>query len=108
MTYAEWRSEGTRLFGPDAERWQFICPACGHITTPADWRAAGADDGEIAFSCIGRHIEGAREAFGGKGAGPCNYAGGGLFRLNPVEVEGGRYFAFAKPAAVLGQTGGAA
>ncbi len=87
MPVAEWRALGRKLFGDDEKAWRFRCPVCGFVATPADWHKAGANDGEIAFSCIGRHVDGAAEAFidnGGKG--PCTYAGGGLFRLNPVEV----------------------
>jgi len=39
-----------------------------------------------AFSCIGRLETPATDAFSGK-KGPCNYAGGGLFQLNPIYVE---------------------
>ena len=50
----------------------------------ADWKAAGATQGEIAFSCVGRHLPNAGEF--GQRPGPCNYAGGGLFAINPVTV----------------------
>ena len=49
-----------------------------------DWRDAGASEGEIAFSCVGRRLDG-QDAFD-DGKGPCTYAGGGLFKLNPVHV----------------------
>lgn len=98
MTLAEWKREGTRLFGPNMGAWRWKCPACGHVAKAQDWTDAGAPEGAIAFSCIGRWIEGSREAFG-EGEGPCNYAGGGLIGMNPVEVDGGHYFAFAPPAA---------
>lgn len=95
MTHAEWKAEAVRRFGPDSNEWRFVCPCCGHVASVKDWRAAGAKDGEIAFSCIGRRAATAREAFD-KGKGPCNYAGGGLFKLNPTEVDGEKYFAFAE------------
>ncbi|MFH1609603.1 MAG: VVA0879 family protein, partial [Candidatus Bipolaricaulota bacterium] len=98
MTVSEWRALGRRLFGDDEDRWRFECPVCGFVATPADWRAAGATGGEVAFSCIGRHVEGSAEAFVDRGKGPCTYAGGGLFRLNPVEVvdeKGGIHEVFA-------------
>ena len=65
----------------------------------------------MAFSCVGRNLGVGEEAkvaaaaFKGKG-GPCNYAGGGLFGLNPVEVNTGpdtkpvRLFAFADASSV--------
>jgi hypothetical protein len=95
MTYEEWMVEGERRYGPDKMKWRFKCPVCGCVATPEDWKKAGAGEGSIAFSCIGRWIEGSRAAFEGKGKGPCTYAGGGLFGLNPIEVEGERYFDFA-------------
>lgn len=104
MTLQEWEDEGTRLFGPDKMAWRFKCPCCGHVATPADWEKAGAKENAVAFSCVGRWQGAKREAFG-EGEGPCNYAGGGLFRLNPVIVTApdGKtqsVFAFAEPAEV--------
>ena len=40
----------------------------------------------MAFSCIGRTI-GAKGKTFARAGGPCDYAGGGLIRLNPVAVE---------------------
>lgn len=88
MTQKEWEAEGERRFGPDRWKWRFVCPVCGYVATPEKWKEVGASSGEAAYSCIGRHTAHAKEAFRGnpKGRGPCTYAGGGLFRLNPVEV----------------------
>lgn len=96
MTEQEWHEEGVRRFGPDEMTWKFVCPACGHIATPADWKKVGASESHVAFSCVGRFMDKSRDAFA-KGSGPCNYAGGGLIGLNPVSLEGrkGRFFAFA-------------
>jgi hypothetical protein len=96
MTKDEWETKGQKRFGPDKMQWKFICPCCGHIASVAEWQAIGAAVGEVAFSCIGRHMDKPREALGGKGKGPCNYAGGGLFKLNPVSVDGHQVFAFAE------------
>lgn len=105
ITLAEWRAKATALFGPCNLDWRFICPACGHVASVQDWKDAGAPATSAAFSCVGRWTGAAREAFG-TGDGPCNYAGGGLFRLNPVAVvdpDGHvtHAFAFADPAPVL-------
>lgn len=101
ITQADWEAEGTRLFGPDKMQWRFVCPACGHIAAVKDWQAAGAPEGAVAFSCIGRWAGAKREAFG-EGDGPCNYAGGGLIGLNPVRVlanngKESNLFEFAEP-----------
>lgn len=90
LTVKAWMAEGKERFGPDMRKWRFVCPVCGYVAAVEDWRAAGAPDA-VAVSCIGRYGEyakRAREAFGQEGPGPCNYAGGGLFALNPVEVTG--------------------
>ncbi len=87
MLYANWLVEGERRFGPDQMNWRFVCPVCGYVQSVADYKAAGAPSTAAGFSCLGRWMEGSREAFGEKGAGPCNYAGGGLFGFNPVAVE---------------------
>lgn len=87
LKYAEWRAEGMKRFGQDEMKWRFRCPCCGHIATGEDYEAAGAPQNAIGFSCIGRWIGAKRQSLGGRGPGPCDYAGGGLFRLGPVEVE---------------------
>lgn len=86
LSIAEWRAEGAKRFGEDSLNWRFVCPSCGHVASIKDWRDAGASEGAAAFSCVGRFTKDPpSDAFGGK-KGPCNYAGGGLFRLNPVIV----------------------
>lgn len=109
LTHAEWIAEAERRFGPDAMKWRFVCPSCGHVASVKDWKDAGATEGMVAFSCVGRLLPKAAE-FGQRGKGPCNYAGGGLFRLNPVTVtKDGKdhdVFEFAEPssAAAPGDT----
>lgn len=90
ITHAEWTAEAKALYGDNAMEWRFVCPVCEHVAAVKDWREADAPEGAIAFSCVGRYVGGkVRNAFEGTGKGPCNYAGGGLFRLNPVIVTGG-------------------
>lgn len=89
ITYDEWIKEAQARFGTDSMRWKFVCPVCGHVASVADWKRVGAGEGEVAFSCVGRHIASAKQAFEENGTGPCTYAGGGLFRLNPVTVRRG-------------------
>ncbi|MCL2777743.1 MAG: hypothetical protein FWD73_07035 [Polyangiaceae bacterium] len=102
VTYDEWKAEGVRRFGKDMMTWRFVCPACGHVIAVRDWAIAGAPKGAVGFSCVGRWLLNARDAFG-TGPGPCNYAGGGLFGLNPVTITDGakdggavHYFDFAE------------
>lgn len=76
ITYKQWRGEAVDRFGEDTSQWAFICPVCKTRQTAAECLAAGATSNTIGFSCIGR-------SHASKG---CNYAGGGLFKLNPVTV----------------------
>jgi len=86
-TEQQWADEGRRRFGANMQTWRFVCPVCGHEASVSDWLAAGATEGEVAFSCVGRHRPGAKDAFAdGDNSLGCTYAGGGLFRMNPVQV----------------------
>lgn len=101
-TYAsveEWRAEAIRRFGEDERQWRFVCPCCGHVACAADYKRAGAPSGAVGFSCVGRWLPERRAAFG-EGPGPCDYAGGGFFQLNPVVINGVKHcmFAFADAA----------
>jgi hypothetical protein len=105
LTYAEWRAIGTRLYGEDSSKWKFTCPVCKHVQSAEDYFAAGfkkESEGMIGFSCIGRLLPGSRPAFSNKHnskSGPCDYAGGGLFALNPLHItdKNVRVFDFADP-----------
>ncbi len=86
ITHSDWMDEGMKRFpGLHPREWQFVCPVCGVVTKYGEWLEHDAED-SAAFSCIGRWTGATRGAFEGEGPGPCNYAGGGLFRLNPVMV----------------------
>lgn len=84
IKYYDWIAEAKKRYGEKANGWTFVCPMCQTKTTVKDWRDANAGD-MSAFSCIGRTMAKPRDAFK-KGKGPCNYAGGGLFALNPITV----------------------
>lgn len=94
---ADWHREGIRRFGNNDANWRFVCPVCGYVASVQEWRDLKGD-AMIAFSCIGRLLPVCRDAFRGSGPGPCNYAGGGLFKLGPVTIgdREDRYFAFAE------------
>lgn len=105
MTLEEWQARARELFGEDGMDWKFVCPVCGTEQSGHNYKAVGAPSSAVGFSCIGRWIKGSHDAMTlkSKGQGPCNYAGGGLFRLNPVTVvdlDGERHqvFAFAEPS----------
>ena len=83
ITKEAWVAEARARFGNDPMQWAFVCPSCGWVATIQEWKDADAMN-QAAFSCIGRAIGSAKEL--GADRGPCNYAGGGLFRLNPVSV----------------------
>jgi len=85
MTVQDWNAKGERLYGKNKANWKFKCPSCGYVASAQEWKDAGDDGSQTAFSCIGRLL-GSEKTIGDKTGGPCNYAGGGLFRLNPVEI----------------------
>lgn len=88
LTLEEFLAEGQALFGEDRMTWRFVCPACGHVASIADYKAAGAPESSVGFSCVGRWLDHHRGAFDTKKSGPCDYAGGGLIRLNPIKIKG--------------------
>jgi len=85
-THDEWKNEAVKRFGIDSTKWKFKCPSCGYIATTQEWRDAGAPDGAIAFSCVGRYT-GSKKQMGDKTGGPCNYTTGGLFNISPVLIK---------------------
>lgn len=111
MTHEEWIAEGTRRFGADQLQWKFVCPCCKVVISVQDYKDAGAPESAVAFNCVGRY--GYRDCYrpfsldySGDVKQPCDYTGGGLFRLNPLLVtfpddKELRVFAFA-PAEVGG------
>lgn len=91
LTHEQWLAElDRRRKGAPAKTVSFVCPACGYIQSGEDFLAAGASyeqmQAMLAFSCLGRVMPRPRSAFAPEGAGPCNYAGGGLFRIAPIRV----------------------
>jgi hypothetical protein len=77
VKFDQWLKEGESHFGGDRMNWRFVCPLCGRTFKASDWRDAGAKPDAVGFACVGRW----------KPDLECDYAGGGLFRLNPVRVE---------------------
>lgn len=109
---ARWHEMARELFGNDARHWRFVCPVCNTIQTAQDFIDAGCPEDEakmsIAVECVGRWLpkEKSQKAFGENRDGffkgkPCDFAGYGLFKLNPIPVlfEDGKImnaFAFAE------------
>ena len=104
----EWQAAARELFGDDPAKWRFVCPSCGLECDAGEWMRRGeaiggeeADhaEGMIAFSCVGRLTPGKVAEMWEK-PGPCNYAGGGFFTINPVSIKGRatNVFAFAADA----------
>lgn len=97
ISFEDWKKKGRELFGEDSKQWKFKCPICETSQSIRDFIDAGVDEDEardsIAFECIGRHLpkEETQSAFkSGKKfitGKPCDYAGYGLFKLNPVKVK---------------------
>jgi hypothetical protein len=93
VTHSAWIEEAKQRFGSDPKAWRFVCPSCAHVASVQDWMDAGAEQGAVAFSCIGRYLGkgtvavDTTQADFKRGGGPCNYTGGGLIGLNPVSVD---------------------
>jgi hypothetical protein len=96
ISVADWNAEGERRFGPDRFKWRFRCPICAHVASPEDFRKfknAGANPNSATQECIGRYLPKNKclAAFGENADSsvkqPCDYAGYGLIRVSPVEVE---------------------
>ncbi len=83
----EWRNEGKQLFGEDTRKWKFVCPSCNHVQSVQDYFDAGAPEGAISFSCVGRWTGAGGEKAFNKAGGPCNYTSGGLFNISPRMVK---------------------
>lgn len=91
-TLEKYYEECSKRFGTNLHNWKFVCPVCGHVQSVQECRGVGMPLEAIAFSCIGRWT-GAGPYQPGS-SGPCNYAGGGLFRLNPVYLTDTKTTAF--------------
>lgn len=89
LTRAAWQAAAVERYGANAMHWRFRCPVCRVETNVSEWKEAKAPEGAIGFSCIGRYTLRPDETPPADESGrrqPCNYAGGGLFKLNPVRV----------------------
>jgi len=86
----EWEKEGKELFGEDIFKWKYVCPMCGNVVSPEDFRQykdIGATPNSAYSECIGRYCKG-RSAFSNKKAigKPCDYAAYGLINVCKTSV----------------------
>ena len=72
LTLEEFQREGA------AKSFRMVCPMCGNVATPDDFKRVGADPQRAAQQCIGRTMNPMPEPENGKK--PCNWASFGLFR----------------------------
>ena len=86
VSLSDWHEEGRVRFGSDKMDFAWKCPSCGVKITSREYMRLGAPSGALAFSCIGRYAKDGPVGEIGGDIQPCNYAGGGLFGLNPVRV----------------------
>lgn len=93
FTQDEFRAKAIELYGDDPMNWKFRCPNCGVVTAAREWKMAGAPQGAIGFSCIGRYVK--SEGVIGNGKQPCDYTIGGLFVFSEMLVDGDPFFALA-------------
>jgi hypothetical protein len=104
ISHYDWQLEAVKRYGMYDSNWKFRCPSCHSTMTAGLYRELAGDKAEavqvmIGYSCVGRLMENPTTIFQ-KGKGFCNYAGGGLFGLNPILVKfpdgkEGRFFDFA-------------
>ena len=73
----EWHAEAEKLFGTDANKWRFVCPACNTTFSVQDFLDVGGDEKACGEECIGRYTQ-------EKG---CNWAAYGLFDICNVHIR---------------------
>lgn len=58
LDYKEWLDIGTKLYGEDRMKWEFVCPMCQKVQTGQDFLDIGVRrrfcESYIGYSCIGR------------------------------------------------------
>lgn len=88
LRLSEWYDQAEKRYGKNASAWRFRCPVCKTPQSVNEFPVLREHTDMIAFSCVGRLLPKKRDALSKqKGRGPCNYAGGGLFRLNPIHIR---------------------
>jgi len=92
MTKEEWFEKGKTLFGENMMDWKFVCPGCGNIQSPEEFRQykeQGATPNSATCECIGRYASGHSWLNTGGKKQPCDYAGYGFLNICPVKVTDG-------------------
>ncbi|MGA3524206.1 VVA0879 family protein [Melissospora conviva] len=58
LTQDQFENEARAAFGDNPMRWAFICPGCGDVATPADFKEVAGPAGMAGQECIGRYTTG--------------------------------------------------
>lgn len=86
IKHADWEAKGQALFGPDMEKWVFVCPSCGHAISLEKARAEFPELKGCGWSpgqeCLGRHSPKVVQKDGTR----CDWAAYGLFRGPDIVV----------------------
>lgn len=78
----QFRSEILAQGVASRDHFAFVCPRCSLVQSAHDWMTATGQtfeqiEGFLAFSCIGRHVDGIG----------CDWTLGGLLRIHQLEVR---------------------
>lgn len=89
MSFEEWKATGESLFGLDYNDWEFVCPLCGHVQTPADFTAIGHHPKLAERHCIGYYNGSKFTTFGKPKGSPCDYSTLNFFQIafGPAEAS---------------------
>ena len=78
----DWEAQIIERFGENPDNWKFVCPACGHVQSTADFMEINQDPNLAYSCCIGRY-KGVNDKTGKHG---CDYTVNGLIHLNKTTV----------------------
>jgi hypothetical protein len=84
-TEKEWKKILTERFGENILDWKFKCPACGKITSGAEFKEVGAKPNDIFQKCIG-NFKGQGKPDPENNQERCNWKAYGLFKLGDVVI----------------------
>ena len=63
MTWSEFLAEGKKRFGENRNEWRFVCVACGHVQSIADFMARHpGEKREDVANWLGQYLSGVSKA----------------------------------------------